>query len=168
MAELANLQFRIQDAIDAFTKALQINPNDTAVAHDLIRAKDIATTMKVLDDLESNQEQEQVIKVADQILQQLPDLVQVRIKKAKALLNLRRYQEAIKEAEYVLRLNSSSPEALEVRAKALLETGNKDEALKSVNQALQLDPDNPTLMSMRKDLKQQAQRTEGSTSQSVA
>ena len=121
-------QGRYTEALDAYEKARQYNPNDSIVH------RNIANTLKQLE------RYGEALTAANKALQINPNYASAWNIKAVALKNLQRYDEALSAFDKAISLDPSSKWPWNNKGYLLNDLEKYEEALVALNQALRLDP----------------------------
>jgi DnaJ family protein C protein 7 len=136
-------------------KALQLSPNDKAIAQEFQNLDRITDFMQTGKRYLETKNYEEALNQFNMALQLAPQSIALKLLRSEALLGLGKYSDAAKEAGLILRDDDpNSSDAYYIRGKALYYNGSVDNGLKHVNQALNLDPDNQKCFQFRKQLKQ--------------
>lgn len=145
-------QRRINEAVEAFKKAIEINPKDEEAKLFLARAyamneatypEAVAAYREVLksqpDNVEVRTELARIYSYANnhmmaieqyqELLKQHPDNVKVRTELVRALLKAERYEEAVVESEKLLKVVPDDIDARLLMAEVLVDAGRYEEAI---------------------------------------
>ncbi|KAL0477152.1 Hsp40/DnaJ [Acrasis kona] len=151
----SNLQMgKMLEAKLSLQKALDITPNDKAVAAELNNLQKITTYVEGGQNNLSQNKNEEALNQFNLALQLAPQSTALKLLRGRALIAVGKFSDAAKEAGIVLRdFDPSSSDAYFVRGKALYYDGSVENGLKHVNEALRMDPDNQACLQFRKQLK---------------
>ncbi len=126
---------RCEEALEAFNKALEINPQNEVA---------LANKGAVLSDLGRHEE---ALNAFDKALEMNPQNRIILSNRGAALGNLGRYEEALNALDKALEINPQNEVALANKGAVLSDLGRHEEALDSLNKALEINPQNDNTLS---------------------
>jgi len=129
MIGYANLSMRRNDdAMDAFRKEMELNPNDD------LSLRQIATAMIAMGQRKS------AIEVYKKLLKVAPKDLDAALNLGSSLLASERYSEAVTEMEPLVKLHPDNERLLEILGNAYLNADQKEKGIATLEKAIEVDP----------------------------